>query len=211
MYTTLFTCPHKEKSRGVRTGDLAGHATGPHSSYPFLPVDSVQMSSYLQAEVRWIAIMLEPHFSSYRKGYLLHEQWKRLLEEFQLICPIQTVWNDNRSQYIISKNSTPDVYIEPRLVNSDEHYVRILTVPDVAVSAVKVAISCEASLISKQDLSRKGRIHDAPLQKPLDKSNTRCKVVGPQFLYFLEVVCMEFLFLQDSPALKTDLNPWHGQ
>ena len=116
--------------------------------------------------------MLEPHFSAYRKGYLLHEQQKRVLEEFQVSCPIQTVWNDDRSQQIISKNSTPDVYVESRLVNSDEHCVRIL-VPDVAVSAVEVDICCEAGLISKQDLCRKGRIHDAPLQKSVDKSNTR--------------------------------------
>ena len=138
--------------------------------------------------------MLELHFSAYRKGYLLHEQRKRVLEEFQLSCPIQRVWNDDRSQQIISKNSTPHVYVEYRLVNSDEHCVRILVFPDVAVSAVEVAISCEAVLISKQDLCRKGRIHDAPLQKPLDKSNTRCKVVWPQSLYFLEVVCMKVLF-----------------
>ena len=151
---------------------------------------------YLQAELRWSAIILEPHFSAYRKGYLLHEQRKRDLEEFQVSVPIQTVWNDDRSQQIISKNSTSDVYVESRLVNSDEHCVRILVVPDVTVSAVEVAISCEAGLISKQDFCRKGRIHDAPLQKPLGKSNTRCKVVGPQSLYFLEVLCI--LFLQDS-------------
>ena len=115
----------------------------------------------------------------------------RVLEEFYVSCPIQTVWNDHRPEQIISKNYTPDVYVESRLVNSDEHCVRILVVPDVAVSAVEVAISCEAGLISKQDLCRKGRIHDAPLQKPLDKLSTRCDVVGPQSLYFLEVVCME--------------------
>ena len=126
------------------------------------------MCSYLQAEVRWSVIILEPHFSAYRKGYLLHEQRKRVLEEFQVSCPIQTVWNDDRSQQIISKNSTPDVYVESRLVNSDEHCVRILVVSDVAVSAVEVTISCEAGLINKQDLCRKGMIHDAPLQKPLD-------------------------------------------
>ena len=157
------------------------------------PVDSVQMCSYLQAEVRWSAIMLEPHFSAYRKGYHMHEQRKRVMEEFQVSCSIQTIWNDDRSQQIISKNSTPDVYVESHLVNSDEHCVRNLIVPDVAFSAFEVAISCKAGLISKQDLCRKGRIHDAPLQKPLDKSNTRCEVVGPQSLYFLEV-----LFLQDS-------------
>ena len=142
--------------------------------------------------------MLEPHFSAYRKGYLLHEQRKHVLEEVQVSCPIQTVWNDDRSQQIIFKNFTPDVYVESRLVNSDEHCVRILVVPDVTVSAVEVAISCEAGLISKQYLCRKGRIHNAPLQKPLDKSNTRCEIVGSQSLYFLEVVCMEVLFLQDS-------------
>ena len=76
--------------------------------------------------------------------------------------------------------------------------MRILIVPDVAVSAVEVAISCEAGLISKQDLCKKGRIHDAPLQKTLDISNTRCEVAGPHSLYVLEVVCMEVLFLQDS-------------
>ena len=131
-------------------------------------------------------------------GYLLHEQRKRVFEEFQVNCSIQTVWNVDRSQQIISKNSIPYVYVESRLVNSDEHYLRILVVPDVAVSAVDVALSCEAGLISKQDLCRKGRIRVAPLQKPPDKSNTRCEVVGPQSLYFLEVVCMEVLFLQDS-------------
>ena len=52
-------------------------------------------------------------------------------------------------------------------------------------------------LISKQDLCKKGRIHDAPLQKSLYKSNTRCEVVGPHPLYSLEVVCLEVLFLQD--------------
>ena len=137
--------------------------------------------------------MLEPHFSAYRKGYRLHDQRKRVLEEFQVSCPSQTVWNDDRSQQIISMNSNPDVYVEFRLMNSDEHYVRILVVPDVAVSAAEVAISCEAGLISKQDFCRKGRIHDAPLQNQLDKSNTRCDLVGPQTLYFLDV-----LFLQDS-------------
>ena len=135
--------------------------------------------------------MLEPYFSAYRKGYILHEQRKHVLEELQVRCPIQKVWNDDRSQQIISKNSTPDVYVESRLVNSDEHCVRILVVPDVAISAVEVAISCEAGHISKQDFCRKGRIHDAPLQKPLDKSNTRSEVVVPQSLYFLEMVCME--------------------
>ena len=98
------------------------------------------------------------------QGYLLHEQRKRILEELQVRCPIQTVWKDDRSQQIIYKNYTPDVYFDSRLMNSDEHCVRILAVPDVAVSAVEVAISCEAGLISKQDLCRKGRIHDAPLQ-----------------------------------------------
>ena len=142
--------------------------------------------------------MLEPHFSAYRKGYLLHEQRKRVVEEFEVRCPIQTISNDDRSQQISSKNSTPDVYVESHLVNCDEHCLRILVVPDVAVSAAEVAISCEAGLISKQDLCRKGRIHDVPLQKPLGKSNMRCEVVGPQSLYFLEVVCMEVLFLQDS-------------
>ena len=124
--------------------------------------------------------MLEPHFYGYRKGYLLHEHQKRGLEEFQVSCPIQTVWNDDRSQQIISKNSTSDIYVESLLVNSDEHCVRILVVPDVAVSAIEVAISCEAGLISKQDLCGKGRIHDAPLKKPPDKSNTRCENVVPQ-------------------------------
>ena len=28
MYTTLFTCLQREKSRGVMSGDLGGHATG---------------------------------------------------------------------------------------------------------------------------------------------------------------------------------------
>ena len=142
--------------------------------------------------------MLESYLSAYRKGYHLHEQRKRILEELQVSIPIQTVWNDDRSQQIISKNSTSDVYVESRLVNSDEHCVRILVVPDVAVSAVEVAISCEAGLICKQDLCWKGRIHDATLQKPLGKSNTRCEIVGPQSLYFLKVLCMEVLFLQDS-------------
>ena len=142
--------------------------------------------------------MLESHFSACRKGYLLHEQRKRVLEEFQVSCPIQTVWNDDSSQQIISKNSTPDVYVESRLMNSNEHCVWILVIPDVAVSAVEVAISCEAGLISKQDLCRKGRIHNALLQKLLDKLNTSCEVLGPQSLYFLEVVCIEVLFLQDS-------------
>ena len=141
--------------------------------------------------------MLEPHFSAYRKGYLLHEQRKRVLEEFQVSCPIDTVWKGDRSQQIISKNSTPDIYVESRLVNSDEHCVRILVVPDVAVSPVEVAISCEAGLISKQDLCRKGRIRDAPLLKPLNKSYTRCEFVGPQSLYILQVLCMEVLFLRD--------------
>ena len=133
-------------------------------------------------------------------GYLLHDQRKRVLEEFQESCPIQTIWNDDRSQQIISKNSTPNVYVESHLVNSDEHCVRVLVVPDVAVSAVAVVTSCEAGHISKQDLCRKGRIHDSPLQKPLDKWDTRCEVIGPRSLYFLEVVglCMEVLFLQDS-------------
>ena len=142
--------------------------------------------------------MLERHFSAYRKGYLLHEQRKRVLEQFQVICPVQTVWNDDRSQQIISKNFILDVYVESRLVNSDKYCVRILVVPDVAVSAVEVTISCEAGFISKQDMCRKGRIHDAPLQNPLNKSNTTCEVVGPQSLYFLELVCNEVLFLQDS-------------
>ena len=123
--------------------------------------------------------MLEPHFSAYRKGYLLYEQRKRVQEEFQVIYPIQTVCNSDRFQQITSKNSTPYVYIESRLVNSDEHCMRILVVPDVAVSAVELVISCKSGLISKQDLCRKGRIHDVPLQKPLGKSNTRCEVVGP--------------------------------
>ena len=118
----------------------------------------------LQAQVRWSAIMLELLFYAYHKGYLLHEQRKCVLEEFQVSCPIQTFWNDDWSQQIISKNSTPDVYIESRLVNSDERCVRSL-VPDVAVSAVEVAIYCEAGLISKQDLCRKGRNHDAPYTK----------------------------------------------
>ena len=138
LHNTLHM-PPREKSRGIRSGDLAGHATGPP-----LPVDSVQMCSYLLAEVRWSAIMLEPHFSA-----SLHEQLKRVLEKFQVSCSIQTVWNDDRSQQIISKNSTPDVYIESRLVNSDEHCEQILVVQDVAVSAVEVAISCEAGLVSK--------------------------------------------------------------
>ena len=42
MYTKLFTCLQRKKSRGVRSGDVGGHATGPPSPYPFLPVDSVQ-------------------------------------------------------------------------------------------------------------------------------------------------------------------------
>ena len=102
--------------------------------------------------------MLERHFSACHKGYLLHDHWKSILEEFKVNCPIQTVSNDDRSQQIISKDSISDVYVESRLVNSDEHCVRVLVFPDVAVSAVEVAISCEAGLISKQDLYRKGRI-----------------------------------------------------
>ena len=154
-------------------------AVYPKYSSGFATVDSVQLCSYLLAEVRWGAIMLELHFSAYRMGYLLHEQRKRILEEFQVSCPIQTIWNDDWSQQVISKNSTPNVYVESRLMNSDEHCVQILVVTDVAVSAVEVVISYEADFISKQGLCRKGRIHDVPLQKPLGKSNTRCEVVGP--------------------------------
>ena len=100
------------------------------------------------------------------------------------------------------------MYVESRLVNSDEHCVRILVVPDMPVSAVELAIACEAGLISKQNLCRKGRTEDATLQKPMNKSNTRCEVVGPYFLYFLEVVCMEVLFLQDSQHRRLIWN--HG-
>ena len=42
VHSTLHM-PPKEKSRGVRSGDLSGHATGPLLQYPFLPVDSVQL------------------------------------------------------------------------------------------------------------------------------------------------------------------------
>src|SRR5678816_2294688 len=94
-------------------------------------------------------------------------------------------WNDDRSQQIIPKNSTPDVYGKFRLVNSDEHCVRIVLVPYVAVSAVEVAITCEARLIGKQDMCRKGRIIDVPLQKPPGKSHTGCEVIWPKSLYFL--------------------------
>ena len=65
------------------------------------------------------------------------------------------VCNDNRSQHIISKNSSPDVYVESRLVNSDEDFWWILVVPDVTVSAVEVAISCEAGLISSRPVQER--------------------------------------------------------
>ena len=133
--------PKEKKSRVLGREFLVATQQAPLALSIF-PVDSVQMCSYLQAEERWSAIILEPHFSAYRKGYLFHEQRNLILEEFQVSCPIQTVWNDDRSQQIISKNFTPDVYVETRLVNSDEHCVRIFVVPDVAVSAVEVAISC---------------------------------------------------------------------
>ena len=155
--------------------------------------------------------MLEPFFSAYGKGYLLHEQRKRVLEEFQVSCPIQTVWNDDRSQQIISKNSTPDVYVESRLVNSDEHCVRILVVPGVAVSAVEVAISCEAGLISKQDLCRKCRIHDAPLQKTTGQFEHEVRCHWATVLVFSGGGMHGSFVLARLAALKNDLNPWHGQ
>ena len=43
MYTTLFTCLQRKKSRSVRSGDVGGHATRPPFPIPFLPVDSVQL------------------------------------------------------------------------------------------------------------------------------------------------------------------------
>ena len=107
-------------------------------------------------------------------------------------------------------NSTPYVYIESRLVNCDEHCMRILVVPVVAVSAVEVAISCEAGLISKQDLCRKGRIHDAPLQKPLTNRTQVAKSLAPVLVLSGGGIHGGFV-LARLAALKTNLNPWHGQ
>ncbi|KAJ4441712.1 hypothetical protein ANN_11570 [Periplaneta americana] len=62
---------------------MAGLCEGGNEPSGSLKGRSVQMCSYNQAEVRWSAIMLEPHFSEYHNGYLLHEQRKRVLKEFQ--------------------------------------------------------------------------------------------------------------------------------
>ena len=161
MYTTLFTSPQRKKPRGLGWTILLAMQQVP-LSLSISPCRLCSDCSYMYVVERWSAIMLEPYFSVYCKGYLLHGQRKHVLEEFQVSCTIQTVWNDGRSQQIISKNSTPDVYVESLLVISDEHCVRILIVPDVVVSTVEVATSCEEGLISKQELCRKGRIRDSP-------------------------------------------------
>ena len=96
-------------------------------------------------------------------------------------------------------------------MNSDEHCVRIFVVPGVAVSAIEVAISCEAGLISKQDLYRKGRIHDAPLQKPLDKIEQEVRSRWVPVLVYSGGGMHGGFVLARLVALKTDLNPWHGQ
>jgi hypothetical protein len=132
------------------------------------------MCSYNQAEVRWGAIMLEPHVAAHREGYILYEQQKHVLKDLKVSCSIQTGQQNDSSQQMITNNSSPDVYGKPLLVNSNERCMRVLIIPDVAIPAVEVPVLREAGLISKEDAYRKGRISDASLQKPLDKLNTRC-------------------------------------
>jgi hypothetical protein len=148
------------------------------------------MCLYIQAEVWWGAIMLEPHVPAHREGYLLHEQQKHVLKDLKVSCAIQKGWQNDRSQQMITNNSSPDVYGKPMLVNSDEHCMRVLIVPDVAIPAVEVPAWCEAGLISKQDVQGKGRISDTSLVKLLDKLNTGREVAQPWSLHLLEVECM---------------------
>jgi hypothetical protein len=54
-----------------------------------------------------------------------------------------------------TNNASPDVYGKPLLVNPNEHCMRVLIIPDVAIPTVEVSVSREASLISKQDVCRK--------------------------------------------------------
>jgi hypothetical protein len=53
---------------------------------------------------------------------------------------------------MITNNYSPDVYGKSLLVNSNEHCMRVFTVPDVAIPAVEVPILHEAGLIRKQDV-----------------------------------------------------------
>ena len=201
MYITLHM-PPKEKNLGVLGRAILLATQQVPSPFPFLPVDSVQMCSYLQAEVRWSAIMLEPHFSVYRKGFSCMSSGSVFWRNSRQANPFKRSGMMTRCQQIISKNSTPDVYVESRLVNSDKHCVPILVVPDEAVSAVEVAISCEAGLISKQDLCRKGRIHDAPLEKPLENRTRGATSLGPS-------PCTLWRFC--SCKTRGTEDPWHGQ
>ena len=158
--------------------------------------------------------MQEPHFSGYRKGYLLHEYRKRVLEEFQVSCPIQTVWNDDRSQQVFSKNFTQDIYVESHLVNSDEHCVHILIVPNVDVSAVDaatVSLVKQASSVNKTCAGKAGftmlRCRNHWTNRTQDAQS-----LGPSPWNLLSASGIQLSFvLARLAALKTDLNSWHGQ
>jgi hypothetical protein len=105
------------------------------------------MCSYNRAE-----IMLEPRVPVHCEGYILHEQQKHILKDLKVGCSIQTGRQNDRPQQMITSNSSPDVYGKPLLVNSNEHCMKVLIIPDVAVPAIEVPVSREGGLIRKQDV-----------------------------------------------------------
>ena len=92
------------------------------------------------------------------------------------------------------------------MVNSDEHCVRILVVPDVALSAVEVPISCEACLrlVQERNDSR------CSVAKTTGQIEHDVRSRWAPVVLSGGIVHGGFVFARLA-ALKTDLNPWHGQ
>ena len=139
MYTTLFTCPQRKKSRGVRSGDLVGRATDPHSISisPYrLCLDVLVLAYWSALERHHVGTILlcvsqgvSPPWAAEAcsggiPGKLPHskglEWWQVPADNLQEFHPRCLRW-----------------------ISPGEHCVQILVVPDVAV---EVAISCEAGL-----------------------------------------------------------------
>ena len=73
--TRLFAWPHKKKSSGVRSGERAGHGTGPPLPIHF--PGNVRLLSSMMWKVSWGSIMLKPHTSTWLQWDMFQQQQRK--------------------------------------------------------------------------------------------------------------------------------------
>ncbi|KAJ8891834.1 hypothetical protein PR048_004388 [Dryococelus australis] len=153
-YTRASMNPHKKNSSGLRSGDRAGHATGPP-----LPIHTV-----LQIPFAYVA---GPR-AAYHRGNL-----EMKIAGIDSTCA--QLRHQVRPNEMITHNGHLDVHRQSVLVSYDAGCMRIGIVPHVTVSAIKITYFREYHFISKQCNGSKMRSYCALLQKRCDKSRRGAK------------------------------------